>query len=299
MVGNDDLCAGTLHAHKRLQDNALLINPAVCSGGFYHRIFAADIVDGNRAIRRLVDLSHDIQIGERRLHHDDVRPLLYVESSFFQCLAYICGIHLILAAIAECGHTVRRVTERTVVARGILYRITHDARIDKPLRVEPRTNGGNAAVHHIGRSNDVRARTRLTDCSLNEVRQCCVVVHIVIVQLTAVSVTRILAKADITDHKQLRNSLLNRRDCTLHRARHIPRARTDLVLVSRQPKDLDRRNPARGNLTCKICDLIHGVVIAAGHTRNLFLDMFSRHDEDRIYKITRRELCLAYEIAHP
>ena len=129
--------------------------------------------------------------------------------------------------------------------------------------------------------------------------QCRVVVHIVIVQLTAMSVTRILAKADITDHKQLRHSLLNRRDCTLHRARHIPCARTDLVLVSRKTKDLDRRNPPRCNLACKISDLIYGVVIAAGHTWNLFLDMFSRYDEDRIDKITRRELCLAYEIAHP
>ena len=130
---------------------------------------------------------------------------------------------MILPAIAKGGRTVRRITEGAVVARGVFDRVAHDARIDKARGIKPRTDSGNASIHHVGRCNDVRPRTRLTDGCLNEVRQGSVIVYIMIVQLTAVTVCRILAEADIADNEQLRNGLLDRRNRTLHRACHIPR----------------------------------------------------------------------------
>ena len=129
-------------------------------------------------------------------------------------------------------------------------------------------------------------------------RQCRVVVHIVIVQLAAVSVTRILTETDIADHEQLRHRILDCRNRTLHRARHIPCTRTNFILIFGQTEHLDRRNPARSNLTRKRRNLIHRVVIASGHTRNLFLDLLPRHDKDRIDKITWRKLGFAHQIAH-
>src|SRR5688500_14012063 len=114
-VRDDDVGAGTADRGERLHHGALLVEPAEPPGGPDHRVLAGDGVRGERHAELHARASDDVEVRQRRLHHDDVRPLVQIESDLAHRLLAIRGVHLISAAVAELRRAVRRFAERAVV----------------------------------------------------------------------------------------------------------------------------------------------------------------------------------------
>ena len=166
MVRDDDVRTGALHARQRLEHDALLVDPAVCCGGLDHRVLAADIVDSDWMMDVVADLAHDVEVSERWFDHDDVRAFHDIEVNFLECLARVGRIHLVLAAVAELRRAVGRIAERPVVARGVLDGVAHDGDVLETVLIERLADGGDAAVHHVGRRDDVGTSLSLRDGDL-------------------------------------------------------------------------------------------------------------------------------------
>src|SRR5215210_1515417 len=78
VVGDDDVCPGTLYSGERLHHGALFVEPAVLCCGLEHRVLAADVVRRDGQIGPLAHPAQDVQVWQGGLDHDDVRALLYV-----------------------------------------------------------------------------------------------------------------------------------------------------------------------------------------------------------------------------
>ena len=63
----------------RLVDGALAVDPAALGGGLDHGVLAGDVVGGHRQVEGRRGPRHDVEVAERRLHHDDVGALGQVE----------------------------------------------------------------------------------------------------------------------------------------------------------------------------------------------------------------------------
>ena len=166
------------------------------------------------------------------------------------------------------------------------------------MRVERFADGGDAAVHHVGRRDDVSAGLSLRDSDLLQEFERLVVVDVVAFEMAAVTVRRVLAEADIADDHELWHRGLDGLDGALHRARRVPGRRAVCILVLRQAEDLDGGNAECGNLLGKLDGIVDREMVAVRHARDLFLDMLTRNDEDRVDEILRRESRLPDHGAH-
>ena len=63
VIGDDDIGTSPFHGQKRFQYDTLFVDPAVPGGGLDHGVFAADVVDGNRAVDAVPGLTDDIEVG--------------------------------------------------------------------------------------------------------------------------------------------------------------------------------------------------------------------------------------------
>ena len=104
-------------------------------------------------------------------------------------------------------------------------------------------------------------------------------------EMSAVTVRRVLAEADIADNHELWHSSLDGLDGTLHRARRVPGRRAIRILVLRQAEDLDSGDAECRDLLGELDGIVDREVIAVRHARDLFLDMLTRDDEDRIDEV--------------
>jgi len=111
----------------------------------------------------------------------------------------------------------RSLAERTVKNGSVLRCVGQHRSIYMAGSIESSANGSNAAVHHIARRNDIRARVRVRHRRLGEPFQSCVVIHIPIATLdeTAVTVACVLAVANVRDHKQPGNFFFDSTDGAL------------------------------------------------------------------------------------
>ena len=67
-------------------------------------------------------------------------------------------VHLIGALVADQrGARADRIAERPVEGRGVFGRIGHDLDVGKARRIEAGADRADAAVHHVGRRDDVAA----------------------------------------------------------------------------------------------------------------------------------------------
>ena len=69
----------------------------------------------------------------------------------------LARVHLVGAPVAELRRAFRGLAERAVKDRGELGRVTHDAGLLETIRVERLADGADAAVHHVARSDEIRA----------------------------------------------------------------------------------------------------------------------------------------------
>ena len=104
-------------------------------------IFPAHVVGGHRHIEALAHALNHVQIGQRRLHHDDVRAFFEIERHFAQRLARIRRIHLVAAPVAKLRRGLRGFAERPV-ERGAIFRgVGKNRDILEIVLVEPAPDG--------------------------------------------------------------------------------------------------------------------------------------------------------------
>ena len=90
------------------------------------------------------------------------------------------------------------------------------------MLVECLADGGDAAVHHVGRRDDVSAGLSLRDGDLLQEFERLVVVDVMALEMATVAMRRVLAEADIADNHELWHRGLDGLDGALHRARRVP-----------------------------------------------------------------------------
>src|ERR687887_464343 len=80
-----------------------LVEEALCGRCFHHRVLAGDVVRRERQLEALARGADDVEVRQRRLDHQDVRSFGDVLLALAQSLAHVRGIHLVAAAVTECG----------------------------------------------------------------------------------------------------------------------------------------------------------------------------------------------------
>src|SRR4029077_7191402 len=93
------------------------------------------------------------------------RAFFNVELNLAHGLAEVSPVHLIRTAIAELRSGVGSFAEGTIEAGSEFRGIRKDRSVGEFSVIERLADGGDAAVHHVGRSDDVHAGTGQRDQS--------------------------------------------------------------------------------------------------------------------------------------
>src|ERR1019366_7925397 len=64
-------------------------------------VLPADVVGSQRHAGLVLDAANHVEVGQRRLDHQDVGPLLHVEPSLADRLLAVCRIHLVCTPVSE------------------------------------------------------------------------------------------------------------------------------------------------------------------------------------------------------
>ena len=166
------------------------------------------------------------------------------------------------------------------------------------MRIEVFTDGGDAAVHHVGRRDDVGTGLGLRRRDFLQELQRLVVIDIMAFEMAAMAVRRVLAEADVADDHEVRDFLLDGGDGALYRALHVPGRAAVRVLVLGQAENLDSGDAELVKLFRELNGIVDGKMVAVRHARDFFLDVRAGHDEDRIDEVFRGKRGLADHGAH-
>ena len=294
MIGDDDIGTGPFHGQERFQDDTLFVDPAVPGGGFYHGVFAADVVDGNGAVDAVPGLTDDIEVGHGRLDHDDVGTFVEVEADFLHGFPGIGRIHLILAAVTELRGRIGGIAEGTVKSRGVFDGVGHDGYVLEAVFVEGRADGGDTAVHHIRRGDDIGAGLCLADGRPGQKGQGRVVIDVMAAEFAAMAVAGVLAKTDIADDDQTGQFLLDGFHGPLYRALWVPGRRARFILVFRQTEDFDGRDSEGCGKARRFYGFIDRQVVTAGQAGDFFPYLAAGNDEDRINQVRYGQVVFPY-----
>ena len=148
-------------------------------------------------------MADDVEIRERGLDHHHVGAFFEVERDFFQGFAGVGGIHLVAAAIAELRRGLRGFAERAVEGGAVFCGVGEDREILEFVVVEFAADGGDAAVHHVGGSDDVGAGARVREGLLGEDCERGVVGDFAVFDDAAVAVVGVFAEADVGDDDEI------------------------------------------------------------------------------------------------
>src|ERR1017187_9755923 len=196
-VSEDDASASPADRGECLHNYPAPVQPAVSRRGLGHRVFPAHLVRGHRHRHGGSDLMDDIQIGEGRLHHDDVSAFRHIEKHFPQRVA---GLRILLIGrpVAEPGRAFGRVTERAVEGRGVFGRVRADGHVSMAAAIEGGPDRGHLAIHHAAGPDHVGARRRLGNGDLSVPLQGRVVVHLArLGEQSAVAVVGVFIQAQV------------------------------------------------------------------------------------------------------
>jgi len=207
------------------------------------------------------------------------------------------ALHLVTLAVAELGRGPRRLAERAVERRGHLRRIAHDRHAREAGRVERLADRGHAAVHHVGRGDQIRAGARLDHCDLAEQVGGRVVVHLAVDDDATVPVVGVLAEADVAADEQIGGGALDGADRLLHDALLVVRLGSRAVLRRRQAEQ-DHAPQAQLPGALGVLDqLVHRSLEHAGEQLDLAPYALAVGDEQRPHQLGRDEVGLLHQAA--
>ena len=169
------------------------------------RVFAGHLVSDQRQLRLLPHRANHIEIRPRRFDHDHVRAFPLVQFHLAQRFADISRIELVgCLGNGLALRAAHRVTERTVIRRGELSRVSENARIRATRRIERGTDCPNASIHHVGGSHNIGARLGFLHRQPAKHFHRRIVVHItpILRKHAVVTVIGVRIKRDVGDEHQ-------------------------------------------------------------------------------------------------
>ena len=248
---------------------------ACCGCGLDHRVFARDVVGRDRAVETLAHRPDHVEVGERRLDHQHVCTLVEVERAFAKRLADVRWIHLVAAPVSEGRGRFGHLAERAVERGGVLGGIGDDRRLRQ--RFADRTD---AAVHHVARRDDIRARLDVARSGSREQLERVVVLDLAVPQDAAMPVARVLTQADVGDERQVRHLGPKGSQGALDDPVGVPRARSFLVLFLGDPEQEHGANPEGLQLARLADDLVDRALRNAVKPRDRAHDPFAGNGEE-------------------
>ena len=155
----------------------------------------------------------------------------------------------------------------------------------KTVLVENLADRRDPPIHHIRGRDHVSAGARVGQRFPGEQLERAVVVDVAIFDNTTMPMVRVLAKADVGNHEQLRKLVIDRVNCPLNNAvLRISLAADGIFLFGNAEQD-HGGNSQRADLLAFTNRAIDGKLRDAGHRRNRLRPVFSRSDEQGINKI--------------
>ena len=187
-------------------------------------MLARHLVGRDRRERRVGEARDHVEVGPGGLDHQHVGALVEVGERLADALAAVRRIDLVALAIAALRRRVDRAAERAVEGRGVLRAVADQARLDEIGVVERGPDRADAAVHHVGRRDEVGARLGVRHGDAREQLDGRVVVDLAArTEHAARAVVGELAEADVGDDRQLGRALRGSRARRAARRRRRPR----------------------------------------------------------------------------
>src|ERR1041384_5719607 len=127
MIGDHEIGPGASDSGEDLERRLALVEPALLRRGFRPAVLTAHVVGREWNVGEpLPRGAQAVEVGEGRLHQQQVRPFGDVEGALAYRFAYVGGVHLVALA----GSGLRRApggpTKRPIKPRCELRRIGHD-----------------------------------------------------------------------------------------------------------------------------------------------------------------------------
>ena len=123
------------------------------------------------------------------------------------------------------------IAEGSVVGRGILGRVGDNDHIGELGNVEGRADGSHSAVHHVAGRYCIRTRLGVGHGRAGQEWQRGIVIHLArLGEHSTVTVIRVLAKAHVGPHQQVRDGVFDGTDGLRHQALRVEPGRTLSVL---------------------------------------------------------------------
>src|SRR6202030_4339672 len=286
---------GPLNPRQDLEHHPLLVNPAVSRRGLHHRILAAHVVRGYRHIKPLANPLDNIQVWQRRLHHDHVRALFQVERHLAQCFPRVGRIHLVAAPIAKLRRRLRRFAERPVKSGTILRGIRKNCHVLKSVRVEFLPDRAHSAVHHVRWCHDIRSRTSMRQRCGGKPLDARIIRDVALLDYAAMTVARVFAQANIRDDEKIEFRLSDGVNPPLQGPIRIRSLRANFIFLIRQPEKNHSRNSKPRHFAALLHNLVHRLLENPRHRAHFRPHFRSRAREHRIYQPARRKPRLANE----
>ena len=225
-VGEDHVGAGALDRGEVLEGDGVAVDPPALGGGLDHRVLAGHVVGGDGQVGLRPGGGDHIEVGEGRLHHDQVGAFLDVGADLGQRLTRVARVLLVALAVATAHDgDVDGVAEGPVERGGVLGGVGEDRGAHVPGAVERAADGCDLPVHHPARRGDVGAGFGLRDRSSLVDLEGGVVVDVAVgPDDAAVPVVGVLVDAQVGDEHHLVADLAAKvGEGELHDAGRIPR----------------------------------------------------------------------------
>ena len=157
-----------------------------------------------------------------------------------------------------------------------------------------------AAVHHVGRRDDVGARCGVRQRLLHQHRRGDVVHHVAVVVDDAVLAVRgVRVEGDVGDHPERRHGLLERADRALHQSFRVPglAAVERLGRAVRHREQRERRDAQPHQFLGLLDQFVDADPLDAGHRRYRHALPGALDDEHRVDQVVGGQPCLAHQPA--
>ena len=166
------------------------------------------------------------------------------------------------------------------------------------MRVELLPDRAHAAVHHVGRRDDVGSGARVRQRRRRQPFERGIVVDVAVDHLAAVAVAGVLAIADVGHDQQIGQGAFHRAHGSLHDAVLVVILRCLVVLLVGNPEQDHAADPQRVRALAFLHQFVDRELEVAGHGGDRLADAFAGAGEQRQDEIGRLELGFAHQPPH-
>jgi hypothetical protein len=193
------------------------------------------------------------------------------------------------------------VAERAVEGAGIFCRIGHDLDVEKSGRIQRLADGADAAVHHVGRCDDVAAGFGLHQRLPHQHRDGLVVEDPAVLDQAVMAVAGEGIQRDVAEHAQAGKFLLDRAHRFAHQIVRIERL--GAVLVAQAGLGIGKQRDARDIQLHRALGVAHRLIDAepldAGHRGHAGALVVAVDHEQRPDQIIRGQDVFPHQPARP